>query len=525
MPFFKKINFPIIFRMLGILLIVNALFMLSCVPVNLYYNEASFKGMLSAALITGLLGCATFFTFKNAKKDIGKREGYLIVSLGWVTMALFGTLPYLLSAEFLSTQVLEINTINLTNAFFEVMSGYSTTGASTLNDIEIMPKGLLLWRSMTHWLGGMGIIVLTLAILPLLGIGGMQLFIAEAPGITADKIHPRITDTAKRLWLLYVILTCLQIVLLFAAGMNLFDAVNHSFSTIASGGFSTKNASIAYWNHLPLIQYIICVFMFFSGMNFILIYFLFKRKFKKIFSDAEFLHYSGIVIILTIISTLIVHYYTDLELTSVVHPGVNIDEYGNKIFGWEPSFRHSLFTILSIITTTGFVSADFTQWAPFLTAVYFTLMFVGGSAGSTSGGVKIIRHIILIKNSWYEFKRLVHPHAIIPVRLGGKTLDKKVIFHVMAFFIAYIVIFMAATIILTFIDFTDENISNEFFSSMGVAASTLGNVGPGLGKYSPVNNFSEMSAIGKWFCSFLMLIGRLEIFTILILFTPFFWKK
>lgn len=267
MPFVKKINFPIIFRMLGILLMVNALFMLFCVPVNLYYNEASFRGMLSASLITGLAGSASFFTFKDAKKDIGKREGYLIVSLGWVIMALFGTLPYILSADYLSEKVLAANSIDLTNAFFEVMSGYSTTGTSIFNDIEIMPKGLLLWRSMTNWLGGMGIIVLTLAILPLLGIGGMQLFTAETTGITADKIHPRITDTAKRLWFLYLILTCLQIILLYASGMNFFDAVNHSFATVSSGGFSTKNNSAAYWNDSPITQYIICLFMFFAGIS------------------------------------------------------------------------------------------------------------------------------------------------------------------------------------------------------------------------------------------------------------------
>lgn len=525
MPFLKKINFPIIFRLLGVMLMVNALFMLMCVPVSIYYHEATYKGLGLASAVTAIAGSILFFSNRKAQKDIGKREGYLIVSLGWVVMALFGTFPYLLSVPYLSSEVLQENTINLTNAYFEVMSGYSTTGASILNDIEIMPKGILLWRSMTHWLGGMGIIVLTLAILPLLGIGGMQLFVAEAPGISADKLHPRITDTAKRLWGLYVILTLIQVVLLYVAGMNLFDSVNHAFATISSGGFSTKNASVAYWNDNPLIQYIICVFMFFAGTNFIIIYYLFKRNFKKIISNSEFLYYSGIVIGLTIISTLVVHLYSDAGLSSVFHPGVKVDEFGNKFFSLESSFRHSLFSILSVITTTGFVSADFTQWAPFLTAIYFALMFVGGSAGSTAGGVKIIRHIILIKNSWFELKRLIHPNAIIPIRLGKKSLDKKVVFHVMAFFIAYIVIFMTATIILTFIDFTNESISSEFFSSMGVAATTLGNIGPALGKYGPVNNFAEMSSIAKWFCSFLMLLGRLEIFTVLILFTPFFWKK
>lgn len=524
MPFFKKINFPIIYRLLGILLIMNSLFMFVCVPVSYFYGERAYQGLFYAAAITFITGALAFYINKNASKNIGKREGYLIVSLGWFVMSFFGTLPYLCSIPFIAEQVQSVNHLNLTNAIFEVTSGYSTTGASILNNIEDMPKGLLLWRSFTHWIGGMGIIVLTIAILPLLGIGGMQLFVAEAPGITPDKLHPRITDTAKRLWGIYVLLTAIEVVLLRVTGMNWYDAFNHSFATISSGGFSTKNASIAYWNNKPLVQYVIILFMFFAGTNFVLIYYMFKGKFKKIWENLEFRYYVAIIGVLTLLATFFVKYYADPTLSSVYHPGI-LTQLNEVSFKWEPSFRHSLFSILSVITTTGFVSADFTQWTPFLTAFFFALMFIGGSAGSTAGGVKIVRHIVLIKNSLSEFKRLVHPNAIVPVRYGDQVLNKKIVFHVMAFFITYISIFIFSTTVLSLIDTTQESISEEFFSSMGVAATTLGNIGPALGRYSPVDNYSSMSDAAKWFCSFLMILGRLELFTVLLLFTPYFWKK
>lgn len=525
MPVLKKTNYPIILNLLGTLLLLNSFFMFLCVPVSLYYDEPAYKGLAIAGLITFIIGLSMFLITRNAKKNVGKREGYLIVGVGWIGMALFGTLPYILTIPQLSETAQQANQMDLTNALFETMSGYTTTGASILNDIEIMPKGLLFWRSLTHWIGGMGIIVLTIAILPLLGIGGMQLFVAEAPGVTADKLHPRITDTAKRLWVIYLLLTFAQAFLLKVFGMNWFDAINHAMSTLSSGGFSTKNASMAYWNNTPILQYIVILFMFIAGTSFVLNYYIFKGLYKKVLKNQEYLFYLGLVVVISIISTVVVHFYGQPSQTTITHPGVSISAFGDQYFELESAFRHSLFSVVSVITTTGFVSADFTQWTPFLTVIFFALLFTGGMAGSTSGGVKIVRHLILIKNSYSEFKRLIHPSAIIPVRYNEKAVPPKIVFNVLAFFMIYMLIFIFGSIIMALLDTNINPDYDQVISSLSVTASSLGNVGPAFGKYSPVNNFADMADAAKWFASFLMLLGRLELFTILILLTPVFWRK
>ena len=410
-------------------------------------------------------------------------------------------LPYLLSGAISS----------IPDAFFETISGYSTTGSSILTDIESMPRGILFWRSATHWIGGMGIIVLTIAILPLLGIGGMQLFMAEAPGPSADKLHPRITDTAKRLWLIYVLLTFVEFILLKVAGMTWFDAINHAMATVSTGGFSTKNSSVAYYNNMPAIQYIIAIFMFIAGTNFVLTYFALKGKIQKVLQNEEFKYYLFSVIGISTIIAITIIFFQDPNLkTSIEHP---------MVFGKvESAFRHSFFSVISVITTTGFVTADFTMWNIFITAIFFSLFFLGGSAGSTSGGVKIVRHIILLKSSFLEFKKSLHPNAIIPVRYDGQTVHKNIVFNILSFFIIYMLIFIMSSVALTLFGL-------DFMSALGAAASSLGNIGPAIGSVSPVDNFNHLSNAAKWFCSFLMLIGRLELFTVLILFTPFFWRK
>jgi trk system potassium uptake protein TrkH len=501
----KKLNIKIILQMMGILLLFNGGFMLISALMSWYFKDGAHQGILFAGLITISIGILLRFTTKGFKKQIKKREGYIVVTLGWITMSLSGTLPYLFTDSI----------ILFTDAFFETMSGYTTTGASILNDIESMPKSILFWRSTTHWIGGMGIIVLAIAILPLLGVGGMQLFSAEAPGPSADKLHPRITATAKRLWFLYMGLTLIEAILLKVAGMGYFDAMNHAMSTLSTGGFSTKNASISYWNHKPLIQYIIIFFMFVAGTNFVLSYFAFKGKFSKYLHDEEFKFYSLALISITILTTIIVYNYaevstiaTDIQL--IAHP---------KIFGeFESSFRHSLFQVIAIITTTGFVSADFTIWSPFLTVLFFIMMFLGASAGSTAGGVKIMRHVIMIKNSFLEFKRSIHPSAIIPVRFNNKSVTRGIVFNIMAFFILYLIIFVIGSLVFSLMGI-------DFITSMGAAASSLGNVGPAFGDLSPVNNYSSLPLFGKWWSSILMLLGRLELFTVLIIFTPYFWKN
>lgn len=501
----KKFNIKIILQMMGILLLFNGGFMLFSTVVSWYYDDSAFQGILFAGIITIFIGILMQIFSKGFEKQIRKREGYLIVTLGWVTMSLSGALPYVLSGAIPS----------FTNAFFETMSGYTTTGASILNDIEAMPKSILFWRSTTHWIGGMGIIVLAIAILPLLGIGGMQLFAAEAPGPSSDKLHPRITDTAKRLWFLYMGLTFAQAILLKVAGMGYFDAINHAMSTLSTGGFSTKNASMAYWNNQPVIQYIVIVFMFIAGTNFVLSYFAIKGKFSKYLHDEEFKWYSIAIGALTLISTVIVFHYaevtnhiTDIQL--IAHPMI----WGEL----ESSFRHSLFQVLAVVTTTGFVSADFTIWSPFLTIMFFILMFMGASAGSTAGGVKIVRHIIMIKNGFLEFKRTIHPNGIIPVRYNNKSVTRGIVFNIMAFFILYLIIVAVGASVFGFMGL-------DFLTSLGASASSLGNVGPAFGELSPVNNYDILPPFGKWWSAFLMLLGRLELFTVLIIFTPYFWKN
>jgi len=396
------------------------------------------------------------------------------------------------------------------NAFFETMSGYTTTGSSILNDIESLPKGVLFWRSITHWIGGMGIIVLAIAILPLLGIGGMQLFAAEAPGPSANKLHPRITDTAKRLWIIYVGYTVIETILLKVAGMSFFDAINHSLSTLSTGGFSTKNDSVAHWNGQPVIQYIIMVFMFLAGTNFVLSYFAFKTKFSKIFKDEEFKAYSLIILGLSVTAILFIYFQADAATSTIHHP---------MVFGkLESAIRHGLFQVLAIVTTTGFVSADFTAWTPFLTIFFFGMMFLGGSAGSTAGGIKLVRHLIMIKNGLMEFKRTLHPRAILPVRYNRRAVPQPIVFNILAFFILYMLSFIVGVLVFSILGL-------DFNTALGAAASSLGNVGPALGDLGPVENYSALPQVAKIWATFLMLIGRLELFTVLILFTPFFWRN
>lgn len=484
---------------MGLLLVCNGAFMFVAALVSRIYKDGITTEITLAAIITMLVGLFSMFLTRNHQKEVKPKDGYIIVACGWLVMSLSGVLPYLFSGAI----------PNITNAFFETISGYTTTGASILDNIETLPKGILFWRSLTHWIGGMGIIVLAIAILPLLGIGGMQLFAAEAPGPSADKLHPRITDTAKRLWLIYVGYTTAQTLLLKLAGMNFFDAINHAMATLSTGGFSTKNASLAYWNNQPIIQYIVILFMFLAGSNFVLSYFAFKGKIQRALKDEEFKFYFGFIAFFSLIAGVIIFFQ--------VQPQVS--ERLPMVFGVaESSFRHGLFQVLAVITTTGFVTADFTGWTPFLTILFFGLMFLGGSAGSTAGGIKVMRHLLIIKNGLLEFKRTLHANAVIPVRYNNKTVAEHIVYNIIGFFVLYMLLFIIGALVLGFIGL-------DFQSAIGGAATSLGNVGPGLGSLNPLSNFNSLPAFGKWWCGFLMLLGRLELFTVLILFTPYFWRK
>jgi len=495
-----KLNSEIICYLMGVLLLFNGGFMLLSSFVSMLTKDGKSFELTLASLLTLLVGIILMLITRNHTKQINKREGYLIVTLGWLLMTLSGMLPYLFTNVF----------SDFFSAFFETMSGYTTTGSSVLADIESVPKGVLFWRSTTHWIGGMGIIVLAIAILPLLGIGGMQLFTAEAPGPSSDKLHPRITDTAKRLWFIYVGYTLIETILLWIAGMSFFDAINHAMSTVSTGGFSTKNASIAHWNAQPIIQYIIIIFMFLAGVNFVMSYFAFTAKFKKIIRDEEFRFFSIMILSASIVVGFILYYTVDITQSSFDHPIV----FGEV----ESVFRHAFFQVIAVVTTTGFVTADFTVWSSFLTIVFFGLMFMGGSAGSTSGGVKGVRHYLMIKSGLLEFKRALHPNAVLQVRYNQSVVQENIIHNLYGFFILYMLSFIIGSLGFGLLGL-------DFMSAIGVSASSLGNVGPALGEFGPSSSFYNMSDAAKLWASFLMLIGRLELFTVLIIFSPSFWKK
>lgn len=482
------INFKLVINVIGTLLMINGVMMWANLPFSIYYGSVALLPLISAGAVTFFSGLAMWLsTRNNDNTEIKRREGFLIVTLGWVSMTIFGALPYLFSGAI----------PNVIDAVFETMSGYTTTGASVLNNIEEIPKGILAWRSTTQWIGGMGIIVLTIAILPLLGIGGMELFIAEAPGPTKDKIHPRIKETAKRLWGIYVFITVCEIVALMICGMNFYDAVNHTFATVSTGGFSTKQASIAYYDS-PAIDFVITFFMFFSGVNFTLLYFLLKGKIKNVIQNDEFIWYLFIVGLVIIIAFPIVFVYSDYHFVTAL--------------------RQTAFQVVSIITTTGFVTGDYTAWSSFTTMLFFILFFAGASAGSTAGGIKIVRVVLLIKNSFTEFRRRIRPRAIIPVMMNKEVVEQPIIDNLLAFFFLYLMVFVVGSLAMTVLGL-------DFESSMGSVATCLGNVGPGIGVVGPMFNFADVPHLGKVFLTFFMLLGRLELFTVLTLFTPYFWKK
>ena len=483
-----KYNYAIILNILGILWMLNGVFMFFCLPFSVYFAEGDLIAISVSGGITITTGFLLWLFTRNSKsKELRKREGYLVVASGWLTMSFFGSLPYIFSGAI----------PDLTNAFFETLSGYSTTGATILTDIESVHKGILFWRSLTQWIGGMGIIVLTVAILPILGIGGMQLFVAEAPGISPDKLQPRIKETAKRLWLIYMGLTVAETGLLCVGGMNFYDAINHGLTTMATGGFSTKNASIAHFSS-PFIQYVIILFMFLAGTNFTMTYFVLHGNFQKVFKNEEFRFYGGFCLFISLVVGFVIF-------------GLGHDSF-------EKSMRDALFNVVSIITTTGYVTHDYTAWSSFLTILFFVMMFLGASAGSTAGGVKIVRHIVLIKNSILELKRQIHPSAVLPVRFNKKAVTQDITFNILAFIMMYIAIFALGSVVI-------GTLGVDFMTAIGSVATCLGNVGPGLGSVGPVDNFAHLPGAAKWILAFLMLLGRLELFTVLILFTPYFWRK
>ncbi len=482
-------NLRNIFHILGIFVMMIGAAMLPAFVISAMLHEAAWTAIGLSSLLSMGAGLLMYILIPRTGERISlsHREGFLIVTLAWVLASAFGGLPFLLSGV----------VPTFCDAFFETMSGFTTTGASVISNLDGTSRGILFWRALTHWMGGMGIIILSIAILPILGVGGMQLFKAEIPSPVKDKITPRITETAKNLWLVYVAITAVEIVLLWLGGMSVFDAVCHAFATMATGGFSTFDASVAQFNSL-YIEIVIIVFMFVAGMNFTLHYRLFKGDAKSFFRDPEFHFYGAIVLVATALITLDLrfHYFSSLG----------------------ESLRRAAFQVVSIITTTGFATYNFDQWPAPSKFILVLLMFIGGCAGSTGGAIKCLRFMVVIKQTFIELTRLIHPHAVISVKIAKVAVPPEIVSSIRSFFFLYIAIAMAAMLALTLLGV-------DMVTSISGVAATLGNVGPGLGLVNASSTYSELPQAAKWILSVCMLLGRLEIYTVLVLLVPDFWKK
>lgn len=482
----RRISYRLISAIIGPLLMIEGVFMALGIPFALMYGNDHWP-LTASAYLTFIFGFFAWLPNRGKITDeLTKREGYLIVSLTWVVISFFGMLPYIFCPYY----------ITITDAYFESMSGFTTTGASVIANLKSVPESILFWRSMTQWIGGMGIIMLTLAILPMLGIAGFQLFSAEVTGPQKNKIHPKVKGTVKRLWIIYASLTIIEYVLLRFGGMSGFQAICHALSTMSTGGFSTEADSVAGFS--PFIQYVITVFMMLGGINFTVIYFFIKRQFKKIKNNHELWAYLGIIGAATLLITLGLHFF--------------VGE------GAEKSFRDAFFQVVSIITTSGFITADYMLWPAPLIMIIFILMFIGGMTGSTSGGIKVFRQSILVKNSYLELKRILHPNAVVPLTFSKKIIGNDILYKVMSFFVLYTLISFASLFVMSLLGL-------DFETSVGTVVASIGNIGPGLGKVGPEYSYALIPDFGKWYLCFLMLLGRLELFTVLVIFTPKFWKR
>lgn len=478
----------IIFRILGILLMVFSIALIPPIFISIIYQDSALGAFISALGITFATGAFFWYPVRKRHQELRTRDGFVVTVLFWLVLALSGSLPLMLADN---------PGLSFTDAFFESMSGWTTTGATVITGLDDLPQSILFYRQFLQWLGGMGIIVLAVAILPMLGIGGMQLYRAETPGPMKDnKLTPRITETAKTLWYIYLALTVACGLGYWIAGMNLFDAVCHAFSTIAIGGFSTHDASMGYFDS-GLIESVAMFFMVISAFNFALHFYAWRyRSIKHYLADAEvkaLLIVLGVVACITVFTLINTHSY-------------EADE----------AVRFGLFELVSIATTTGFATADFSLWPVFLPFLLFFLAFMGGCAGSTGGGLKVIRVLLIYKQGSRELKRLIHPNAVIPIRLGGRPVEDRIVEAVWGFFSVYLMLYLVMTILLlaTGLDFVSA------FSAVGAC---LNNLGPGLGAVAA--QYGEITDFAKWVLSFAMLLGRLEIFTLLVLLTPTFWRQ
>ncbi|MGM0471989.1 MAG: TrkH family potassium uptake protein [Bacillota bacterium] len=475
----------IIFNILGKLLIFVGLTMLLPLLVALYYREIDAISFLVSMGLTVSVG-KIMQKFSTSEQEVRHREGFAIVTLGWILISIFGAIPFMLSGVF----------DNFVNAFFESVSGFTTTGATVILSLESLSHSILFWRSLSHWLGGMGIIVMSIAILPELA-GSMQLFKAEVPGPVHDRLRPRIKETAKTLWVIYIILTFTQVLFLFFNQMPLFDSIIHAFGTMSTGGFSSRTLSVRAYDSL-MIEGIMIWFMFLSGTNFTLHYQVLRGNLKSLVQDKEFRFY--ILIVVTAISLIAVN--------------LRLQVYKS----WLESLRYAAFQTLSIMSTAGFATVDYDIWPPFARGILLVLMFIGGCAGSTAGGIKIIRIYALMKKGFQELHKLIHPRAVTSLKIGNRAVSEEVSTSILGFFFLYIIVFVVAAITLT-------SFGIDIISSVSAVAATLGNIGPGLGLIGPLNTYVPLPTVGKLLLSFCMLLGRLEIYTVLVFMLSGFWRR
>lgn len=481
-------HFKLVINFVGMTLLVLGLFMLLPVAVALVHGGKDTPVLLISSFLAFSVGGALYLvTRRFNREEIGHRDAFIVVTVTWLSMSLFASVPYLLAGTF-ST---------FTDAYFESMSGFTTTGASVLTDVEVVPKGIMFWRCLTQWIGGMGIIVLALAILPMLGAGGMQLFRAEVPDISADKLKPRIIDTAKALWFIYFGLTLLNIVLLMAGGMDWYDATCHAFTTMATGGFSTKNASIGHYGS-AFIDYVTTLFMFLAGINFALYFSVLRGKPSRLWRNNEFRFYGAVTLTMTLLIT--------------------ADLWGRQYNAAGDAFRYAIFQVVSIMTTTGYATADYEKWSVFSQMTLVMLMFLGGMIGSTGGGIKQVRILLMLKQGYREIFQLIHPRAVTTVKLDDRFLSKEMLGSIWGFVFLFLGVCAVATVGMTALGI-------DLVTSATTVITAICNVGPALGEAGPAENFASLPAAGKWILIFCMLAGRLEIYTVLILFVPAFWRR
>ncbi len=497
-------------------------------PLLKLFSVAEVFGFIPSILISIIIGTALVMLCRGGRNLQGIREGYAIVTIGWLLLAFLAAIP--LFFYFLNEGgggFHELVTA-FTNSYFEVMSGFTTTGASILSDIESMPRSLLFLRALTHWLGGMGIITLALVIFPAMGVSGYQMFRGEVPGPTKDKLLPRLTQTASILWGVYLLLSVAETLLLLIGGMNLFDAVCHTFATMATGGFSTKNTSIGAYNS-DFIQWVIVIFMFFAGINFLLHFRALRGDFRSVVKNKEFVFYTTVIAIAIIIVTGVLyihgpaseesastHFRTSEMTAGEFH--AHYVEQSDKLETLYHSFRVASFQTVSIVTTTGFTTTDFDLWPDFLRFLLVLLMFFGGCAGSTGGGMKMIRIKIVIRVALNELRKLTQPRLIAPVKIGDQIIDEHRLINVASFFILFIGLFVVTALLMTLF-------VPDFITAVTCSAATIGNIGPGLAGIGPIEHYGWIPIPGKWILIFSMLLGRLEIFTVLIALRPAIWRK